>query len=59
MHRDLLLPRTDGGVLAQGVCIGVALGAVAFAVRRRSDLLLLVIGVSLLTLGFFGLRTLH
>lgn len=59
MLTDLLLPRTDGGALAQGICIGIALGAVAFAARRRSDLLLLAAGVSLVTLGFIGLRTLH
>lgn len=59
MLKDLLLPSTDGGVLAQVVCVGLALGAVAFAVRRRRELLLFVTGVFLVTAGFFGLRTLH
>lgn len=56
---ELLLPRTDGGVLTQGAVILVALAAVAIAARRSPDLLWLVAGVAVMLLGLFGLRALH
>ncbi len=59
MLTDLLLPRTDGGVLAQGVVVGAALAVLALAFRRDPDILWLLAGVAVLLLGLFGLRALH
>lgn len=56
---DLLLPRTDAGVLVQVIGMAVTLAAVAVAVRRDRDLLWLVGGLAVFLLGFFGLRALH
>lgn len=56
---DLLLPRTDGGVLVQGAVIAGALALVALAARRSPDMLWLVAGIAVLLLGLFGLRALH
>ncbi|MGI8937097.1 MAG: hypothetical protein ACR2JF_02565 [Iamia sp.] len=57
--RDLLLPRTDAGVLAQVVGLVVVGVLAAVLVRRSREGLLFVSGVVLLTAGFFGLRMLH
>ncbi|CAN5769032.1 hypothetical protein BH24ACT4_BH24ACT4_12580 [soil metagenome] len=57
--RDLLLPRTDAGVLAQVVGLVVVGVIAAVLVRRSREGLLFVSGVVLLTAGFFGLRMLH
>lgn len=56
---DLLLPRTDAGVVVQGFGTAVTLAAIAISVRRHSDLLWLVAGVAVLLLGLFGLRAMH
>lgn len=59
MLTDLLLPRTDAGVLAQGAAVGAALTIAAIAVRRSPDLRWLVAGLAVMALGLFGLRALH
>lgn len=59
MLKDLLLPATDAGVLAQVIGLAVATAAGAFAVRRSPDMLWLVAGVATMVMGFFGLRALH
>jgi len=56
---SLLLPRTDGGVLAQLITVIVATVVVATLVRRERSLVILTIGVGTVTLGLMGLRTLH
>jgi uncharacterized membrane protein (Fun14 family) len=52
-------PTTDTGVMIQVVAttlIGVTLGV---ALRRESSFVLLVIGVTLVVLGWYGIRGLH
>lgn len=56
---DLLLPRTDGGVLIQALVVGPVLIAGLIVVRREAELRTFVLGVLLVTFGFMGLRTLH
>ncbi|MGD9796441.1 MAG: hypothetical protein AB7V43_23490 [Acidimicrobiia bacterium] len=56
---DVLFPATDAGAVSQilGV-VAVTIIALWF-VRRERALVTLVIGVSLVLLGFFGVRGLH
>lgn len=56
---DLLLPRTDAGVLAQLSIVLVASGIAIWALRKRPDAALVVIGVTVVTLSLMGLRALH
>lgn len=56
---DLLLPRTDGGALAQAVGAVVVFGSVGIAVRRNRDLLVFVVGLATVTAAWFALRTVH
>lgn len=56
---EFLLPRTDGGALAQAIGAAVFYGASAAAVRRNRDLLLFVTGLAVITAAFFALRTVH
>jgi hypothetical protein len=56
---DLLLPGTDEGVAAQlAVWAIVSVGALILT-RKNKDLRLLVIGLSILSLGLMGLRAIH
>lgn len=56
---DLILPRTDAGVLAQVVAV-VVIGAVAVvATRSRRDWRLVALGSTLFALALMGLRALH
>lgn len=59
MFLDLILPRTDAGVLVQVVTVFPALIALLFAVRRQRELRTFVFGVTVLTAGLFALRTVH
>ena len=56
---ELLLPRTDGGVLVQVVVAVVLFTGLGFAVRRNRDLLVFVAGLATITAAWFALRTLH
>lgn len=56
---DLLLPRTDAGVLAQLVGAVLLFGGLALAVRRNRDLLVFVGGLATITAAWFALRTVH
>lgn len=56
---DLLLPRTDGGAIAQAIGAVVVFGALALAVRRNRDLLVFVAGLATVTAAWFALRTVH
>jgi hypothetical protein len=56
---DLLLPRTDAGVLVQVVVAVVFYTALGFAVRRNRDLLVFVSGLATITAAWFALRTVH
>jgi len=56
---ELLLPRTDTGVLAQLGLTLTALVAALWLVRRRSELRILVVGLATLALALMALRALH
>ena len=52
-------PTTDDGVVVQvlvTLLIGILLG---LAVRRERSLVLMVIGVTMVVLGWYGIRGLH
>jgi hypothetical protein len=52
-------PTTDGGVVVQvivTILLGVVLGVL---VRKETSLVLLVIGITLVVLGWYGIRGLH
>lgn len=52
-------PSTDAGVILQ-VIVTVALAiVVGVAVRRERSLVLLVTGITLVILGWYGIRGLH
>ncbi len=55
---ELLLPRTDAGVLVQAVVV-VALLALLYRPARRAALLQLWLGAAVFTLGLFMLRASH
>ena len=56
---DLLLPTTDGGVGVQ-LAIWATVSVIGLIVTRtKKDLRLLVIGLSILTLGVMGIRAIH
>ena len=57
--RDILLPRTDGGVAFQAAIVFPLFGLAIVASHRWRDLQLLVIGLALCTAGLFGVRALH
>lgn len=58
--RDLILPTTDAGVLAQLVLVLVLWSAaLVWAVRRAPAARPLVVGSGLVTLGLLGLRAMH
>ena len=59
MMTDLLLPRTDGGVLVQALIVLPLLIGALVVVRRQTELRIFVLGVLLVTVGLMGLRTLH
>lgn len=56
---DLILPRTDGGVLAQLVVVTVLFATATWLARRHKDVRVLVIGLWLLAYGGMGVRALH
>ena len=59
IFRALLLPRTDAGAIGQ-VLVAVPIFAIwIWLVRRHPDHRLFAIGVSVFTLAYFALRTLH
>ncbi|MFO7592097.1 MAG: hypothetical protein R6X23_14590 [Acidimicrobiia bacterium] len=57
--RDVLFPRTDAGVLVQGLVIFPALLATLFLVRRDREVRLFVLGLTTLALAWFGIRAVH
>lgn len=57
--RDLLLPTTDAGVLAQAGVVGVVVVWLLVVTRRQPDLRLLVLGGAVFVAGLFMLRGAH
>jgi len=56
---DVVFPATDAGVVGQVLGVLAVTIALVWLVRRERALVTLVVGVSLVLLGFFGLRGLH
>ncbi len=56
---EFLLPRTDGGALAQAIGAVVFFTGLGLAVRRHRDLLVFVTGLATITAAWFALRTVH
>lgn len=52
-------PGTDAGVVAQVVVTVLVAGALAWGLRRERSLVLLVVGLALVVLGWYGIRGLH
>lgn len=55
----MLFPATDAGAIGQTLGVLAATIAAVWLVRRERALVTLVIGVSLVLIGFFGVRALH
>lgn len=56
---DVLLPRTDAGVLAQVAAVTLIVAAATWLTRRRPELRLVVVGFGLVAYGVMGVRALH
>lgn len=57
--RDVLLPHTDAGALAQVIGVLAMAALLTAMVRRERSLVLLTLGVSSVLLGLMGVRALH
>ena len=57
--RQILLPSTDAGVLVQVVAVMVSWICLLVIVRRSAEARLLVGGLGMITLAWFGFRALH
>lgn len=57
--RQFLLPSTDAGVLVQVVTVTVVWVCLLVVVRRSAEARLLIGGIGMITLAWFGLRALH
>ena len=57
--RNFLLPSTDAGAIFQIVTVTVVWLCLLVVVRRSAEARLLVGGIGMMTLGWFGLRALH
>lgn len=57
--KELLLPRSDAGVLVQTVLAVIILGLALVLVRRDREMRLLVIGLTVLTTAWLALRSVH
>lgn len=56
---ELVLPETDAGVAVQVAAVLILGSGAVFATWKRMEWRLVAIGVTLLVLGFFGVRALH
>lgn len=52
-------PSTDTGVFVQVTITMLIAAALVVAVRRERSMVLLVIGVTMVVLGWYGIRGLH
>ncbi len=52
-------PTTDAGVFAQVVVTVVLAVGLGFVVRRERSLVLLIVGTTMVVLGWYGIRGLH
>lgn len=56
---DLLLPRTDGGVMVQLIIVTLVFAAILWLVRGEREVRVLVVGLWLVSYGALGIRALH
>lgn len=56
---DLWSPRTDAGVLVQVIVTIVLVISLVWVVRRERSLVLLIVGVGMVVLAWYGIRGLH
>lgn len=52
-------PETDAGVVIQVIVTVLVAIVIGIAVRREQSLVLLVVGITMVTLGWYGIRGLH
>lgn len=52
-------PETDAGVVVQVVVTLLIAATIGIAVRKERSLVLLVIGITMVTVGWYGIRGLH
>ncbi len=52
-------PETDAGVVVQVIVTLLIALAIGVMVRRETSLVLLVVGITMVTLGWYGIRGLH
>lgn len=52
-------PETDAGVVVQVIVTLLIAVTLGIAVRREPSLVLLVIGITMVTMGWYGIRGLH
>ena len=57
--REVLLPRTDAGVLVQVFSVLVLMAVSIVLVRRERSLVTLALGVGIFVLGLMGVRARH
>jgi hypothetical protein len=56
---DLLLPRTDGGVLVQLVLVTVTFASLMWIARRHREMRIFVAGGWIMTYALMALRAVH
>ncbi len=56
---DVLLPRTDAGVLFQLIVVATVFPPAIYASWRNKEVRLFVIGLFVFVLGLMALRTVH
>ncbi len=56
---DVLLPRTDAGVLVQLVIATVVFAVLVWRFRRNRDARIFVVGLWVMAVGLMGVRALH
>lgn len=56
---ELWSPRTDGGVFVQVVVTIALVVVLAWAARREPSVVLLIVGIGMVVLAWYGIRSLH
>ncbi len=59
VFRELLLPRTDAGVLTEVILVALIGGVAFWLARHDRELRIFVAGCVVFTYAFFGLRAVH
>lgn len=56
---ELWSPRTDAGVLVQVIVTILLVIVLVWVVRRERSLVLLIVGIGMVVLAWYGIRGLH